>query len=1011
MNRVFKNIFNKTTGMYVVASEHARGTSKSSCSRNINLAIATLLCCGVSNTHAVILENNFVKVSVANDGTLGSGIVNDIGMQYDAKGEGNFTFDYLTPGTPWQMFSVFTNETGLQRNVNDDPNGEYGRDDIITTSSPSEPTGDKTKGEQATVWQGQYKDNNDKVFYTIQHEYGIDRTIHGVAVETTITAKQDLTDVKFATAIDPDPDNTIFDSVNIRGNASLGDTYTPENWIYATTEYKDQPNNMIGIYSTSNYKHNTSISNDWDFDPQRYLDGLQYDREGDFAIGMGFYIGDLKANNSAVIDYAYIFGFSNTPVIPPVDPPIEQWTNIDLRATYYQSTKLNSGRYDPSLGVNVRPIFEGGTLKVDHEPYSGFYSNNFTINNLGGRIDANGKESRYKGIFSNATGTDQSGNFYILDTTNQNGRVVFEGKNTYTGQTIIENATLALKADGNLSYSSGVHLDHAAARFEIAELKNPATQIQDLSSTKGTVFTGDKVLIAGTERDTTFAGQFTGQGGYNKVGLGTQHITGQSQEFAGITNVAQGNLRVDGLLNNRALNVLNGATLSGQGFVGGLVTGETGSFIDPNGRDFGRLTLMNDYIGQANSNILIQTVLGDDNSQTDVLAIQGDTSGTATVQVENVGGQGDDTQQGIKIIDIDGQSNAKYTLLNGPIQVNLYQYHLVQNSPQDPKDGDWYLFSTLRDGPGEYLSSLSGNVATGLSTLGSIYQRIGSPYDPDLQYKSTWARLIGNRIDRQGEKQFDYEQDNFGYQIGGEFLAIENEKSKHRFGLMNHLIKANTKNFDNSRTALGLNREIGSTDTDSFGFGGYYTASFNNNSYLDLVTQANYIENSIENNRDTTFTWEAWQAAVSAEFGRSFKLSEKTFIEPQTQVAYLYTTYRDANDGLAKIEADSNHAVVARLGAQLNHHFSYQERPFLFYGLLNYKHEFNHDYKIRLTSLTDQEVKVLSESFEPSHIEAGLGVQGQLSNLYYVYSDLRHMSDIHGDSNQTQLNIGIKGRF
>ncbi|WP_298147381.1 autotransporter outer membrane beta-barrel domain-containing protein [uncultured Acinetobacter sp.] len=1013
MNRVFKNVFSTATGDYVVTSEHAKGKIKSRTALSSGITLSTLLVAGLTTSHAAILENKYVKVSVAANGTLGSGNVNNVGMLYDPQGSGIFspTQDYLTPSVPWQMFSVSTNETGTKANTNHIAGVLNTYNDFTTISSGTTNVVDQAKGQQDTKWTGQYSSGGN-VYYTISNEYSVDNTLHGVAVETTITAQQDLTNVKFATAIDPDPDGFIppagntgsyFETLNQRGDSSQG--LAEQDWVYATGP---STQNMLGIFSESKYTHDTSVLRNWSVDPDNYLQGLDNKQVGDFAIGMGFEIGDLKAQQSAVIDYAYLFGFPTNPQ-PPV---IEQWTNIDLRETYYQSTKLNgSTTYNEALGVNVRPIFEGGTLKVDHGPYSGFYSNNFTINDLGGRIDANGKESRYKGIFSNAAGTNQSGNFYISDATNQNGRVVFEGENTYTGQTTIENATLALKENGDLRYSSGVHLDDAAARFEIAELKNPATQIQDLSSTAGTVFTGDKVLIAGTQRDTTFAGQFTGQGGYHKVGTGTQHITGQSQAFAGVTNIAQGTLRVDGLLNNQALNVLNGATLSGQGFVGGLVTGEAGSFIDPNGRDFGRLTLMNDYVGQADSNILIQTVLGNDNSATDVLAIQGNTIGTASVQVENMGGRGDYTQQGIKVIDVDGQSDAKFTLANGPIKVNAFEYNLLQNSPADANDGDWYLYSTYRAGIGNYISTLSSNIETGLTTISSLYQRIGSPYEPDVNYKTTWGRLLGNSVNKNGEKQFDYNQYSMGYQLGGEYLAIEKEKSKHRFGLMNHFIHANAKTYDNERLKLGLGHQNSSIDTDSFGFGAYYTATFNNNLYLDLVTQMNYIENSIEVADEPDFTWEAWQSASSIELGRSFNFNESTKIEPQAQLSYIYTTYRDTQDAYSKVIADSTSSVIARLGTQVNHHFNYKERPASVYGLLNYKHEFAPDHELRLVSLTDNSETHLKESYEESSIEAGLGIQVQLENLYYVYGDVRHSTDVQGDSDQTQVSIGIKGRF
>ena len=109
--------------------------------------------------------------------------------------------------------------------------------------------------------------------------------------------------------------------------------------------------------------------------------------------------------------------------------------------------------------------------------------------------------------------------------------------------------------------------------------------------------------------------------------------------------------------------------------------------------------------------------------------------------------------------------------------------------------------------------------------------------------------------------------------------------------------------------------------------------------------------------------------------------------------------------------ADSTSSVLARVGAQVNHGFNYKQRPVSVYGLLNYRHEFAPDHKLSLVSLTDGSEIRLTESYEESSIEAGLGIQAQLANLYYVYSDVRHLADVNGDSSRTQVNLGMKGRF
>ena len=55
--------------------------------------------------------------------------------------------------------------------------------------------------------------------------------------------------------------------------------------------------------------------------------------------------------------------------------------------------------------------------------------------------------------------------------------------------------------------------------------------------------------------------------------------------------------------------------------------------------------------------LVVNTVLGNDSSKTDLLKIGGDTSGATSVKVINRGGSGAQTVNGIKLIDVSGQSN------------------------------------------------------------------------------------------------------------------------------------------------------------------------------------------------------------------------------------------------------------------------------------------------------------------------------------------------------------------
>lgn len=94
------------------------------------------------------------------------------------------------------------------------------------------------------------------------------------------------------------------------------------------------------------------------------------------------------------------------------------------------------------------------------------------------------------------------------------------------------------------------------------------------------------------------------------------------------------------------------------------------------------------------STLVFDSALGDDNALTDRLWVQGDTSGQGAVVVNNVGGRGAQTVNGIQLIQVDGVSGANLKL-NGRAVGGVYEYFLYKGSKGDPADGGWYLRSEL----------------------------------------------------------------------------------------------------------------------------------------------------------------------------------------------------------------------------------------------------------------------------------------------------------------------------
>ncbi|CCJ72815.1 FIG00554060: hypothetical protein [Cronobacter condimenti 1330] len=79
----------------------------------------------------------------------------------------------------------------------------------------------------------------------------------------------------------------------------------------------------------------------------------------------------------------------------------------------------------------------------------------------------------------------------------------------------------------------------------------------------------------------------------------------------------------------------------------------------------------------------MNTEAGQDDSPTDHLAITGDSAGTSSLDVANIGGQGAQTINGIELISVGGASDASFTL-DKPVVAGMWEYDLYQHD-----NGNW----------------------------------------------------------------------------------------------------------------------------------------------------------------------------------------------------------------------------------------------------------------------------------------------------------------------------------
>ncbi len=219
-----------------------------------------------------------------------------------------------------------------------------------------------------------------------------------------------------------------------------------------------------------------------------------------------------------------------------------------------------------------------------------------------------------------------------------------------------------------------------------ADLDHFNTTIGGLAGA-GSLALNAATLTLAQDSNTLFSGTINGSGGLVKDGSGALTLSGPNS-YSGATAIN------DGALKQGAAGALSSASA--------YQTAQTGT-LDLGGFSTNIASL------SGGGAITINSVLGGDTSKTDLLAVDGDTSGTTRLNVINQDGSGALTVNGIKVVDVGGNSNGSFALGNGyttkdgqqAIVGGAFAYTLQQGgeqgSSQGANDGNWYLVSHAPD--------------------------------------------------------------------------------------------------------------------------------------------------------------------------------------------------------------------------------------------------------------------------------------------------------------------------
>ena len=203
--------------------------------------------------------------------------------------------------------------------------------------------------------------------------------------------------------------------------------------------------------------------------------------------------------------------------------------------------------------------------------------------------------------------------------------------------------------------------------------------------------------------------------------------------------------------------------------------------------------------------------LGGDNSPTDKMNVKGDTQGNTRVRVDNIGGVGAQTVNGIELIEVGGNSAGNFALTTGTVEAGAYVYTLAKGKGNDEKN--WYLTSKWDgvtpadtpdpinnppvvdpEGPSVYrpeAGSYISNIAAANSLFSHrLHDRLGEPqYTDSLRVQdsatSMWMRHVGGHERfRTGDGQLNTQANRYVLQLGGDLAQWSSTQDRWHLGVM-----------------------------------------------------------------------------------------------------------------------------------------------------------------------------------------------------------------------------------
>ena len=495
---------------------------------------------------------------------------------------------------------------------------------------------------------------------------------------------------------------------------------------------------------------------------------------------------------------------------------------------------------------------------------------------------------------------------------------------------------------------------------------------------------------------------------------------------------------------------------------GGIITLANQSYAD-------KLTIEGNYVGN-NGVLEVNTkwnTPGDylgTNSESDLLTITGDASGNTTVKAiktdgtedvidGSIGELADRYKRSVPVIkvlgDDKGTANGE---INSTDATKPYAYNTRSTFTGTAKTtgaGELQLVSHKDDnGVTEYFWTLTTpnqdktiitpsvpaytlvprqNLELGYTMLDTLHQRRGEnqtlSWDKQGSYwqdveKQSWGRVIGKHLKLDGKERFGLKTNMYGFQVGHDFDVKTKQddegKLTRRFtGLYFGALRSHSKFYDEYRAKNGVviaDKLTSRVKTTALNLGVTDTRYNENGTYIDWVGQLSWLNNRYSSVDGTGAKNHGWGAALSVETGRPYALGkDKTnngdswILEPQAQLIAQYLRLNDFNDGTRAV-SQKGYGLRGRVGFRLAYNTpNDKQRTRTYYFIGNIWH----DFKATGNALIGRDK--LTEKFDRTWWELGLGTQFSLSENTYLYADARYEKSFNSNRHKGyQGTVGVK---